>query len=290
MQKPIELAIPREVDSSESELDALDEAYLDAIRRYVDAVVAPLREQHAQIEADARATIADFRVQVANLQAEIAHLKTANEMLRVDDRNRVDAELDRIREAMALVRDGRDGVDGEPGPPGPPGRDGRDGVGLAGVLIDRSDRLVITCSNGTVRELGVVVGKDGKDGITFEDFEISGEYDGERTATIKVTSKGKTLELPMKFPIPIYRGYWRENTQYETGDQVTHQGSIWRAKTDISERPPQFQNHLPVPDQPSNNAWQLICKRGRDGRDGKQGEKGEKGDPGRPGRDLTHLK
>lgn len=61
-------------------------------------------------------------------------------------------------------KDGRDGVDGKDGANGLDGKDGRDGVGAAGALIDRSGNLVLTLTDGTQRELGVVVGKDGANG------------------------------------------------------------------------------------------------------------------------------
>jgi hypothetical protein len=55
-------------------------------------------------------------------------------------------------------------VRGEMGERGLPGEPGRDGVGLAGALIDRSGVLVLTLTDGTTRDLGMVVGKDGADG------------------------------------------------------------------------------------------------------------------------------
>jgi collagen type III alpha len=56
------------------------------------------------------------------------------------------------------------GEKGDMGDPGRAGEQGRDGVGLAGALIDRSGVLVLTLTDGTTRELGVVVGKDGETG------------------------------------------------------------------------------------------------------------------------------
>lgn len=53
---------------------------------------------------------------------------------------------------------------GEKGEAGPVGAAGRDGVGLAGAVIDRSGVLVLTLTDGTTRDLGVVVGKDGAQG------------------------------------------------------------------------------------------------------------------------------
>lgn len=60
------------------------------------------------------------------------------------------------------------GEKGEPGDRGLPGEAGRDGVGLAGALIDRSGVLVLTLADGTTRELGAVVGKDGEPGPAGE--------------------------------------------------------------------------------------------------------------------------
>lgn len=59
----------------------------------------------------------------------------------------------------------------EKGDRGDPGESikGETGVGLAGALIDRSGVLVLTLSDGTTRDLGVVVGKDGQDGTDGAD-------------------------------------------------------------------------------------------------------------------------
>jgi hypothetical protein len=38
-------------------------------------------------------------------------------------------------------------------------------------FIDRTGMLVLTRGDGTVREAGIVVGRDGKDGATIDDFE-----------------------------------------------------------------------------------------------------------------------
>ena len=79
-------------------------------------------------------------------------------------------------------------VKGDPGEPGADGREGRDGVdgkdgiGLADAFIDYDASLVLTTTNGLVKRLGVVVGrdgaagkdgdagKDGRDGLSIEDL------------------------------------------------------------------------------------------------------------------------
>lgn len=222
-------------------------------------------------------------------------------------------------------RDGRDGVDGAPGPQGErgecgergekgdpgergevgamgpqgekgldgadgrDGKDGRDGVGLAGAIIGRDGDLCLTLTDGTVRALGVVVGRDGapgtpgkdgcdgKDGLSFDAFELDPEYDGERTVRLKWSDgSGKEQVREWHLPVVIYREIFREGTQYEVGDAVTFGGSVWIAKKATTAKPTE-----------GNGDWRLAVKHGRDGRDGAPGTKGEKGDPGRPGRDLT---
>jgi hypothetical protein len=248
--------IPGGIGSPAAHADDL----IDAVQNFVEARLAPLRER--------------LLVQ----QAEIDHLKSFN---LPETRKSVDAEIERIREAIALVRDGRDGVDGQPGPqgePGPPGRDGRDGVGLAGVFVDRSGCGVVTLSDGTVRELGVIVGrdgKDGKDGLSFDAFEFDIEQIGDRTWRAKWTDAAGTEQTrDFRWDIVLDRGVYRAETGYEKGDAVSFGGSIWIAQQDTDTKPGQGNPH-----------WRLAVKHGRDGRDGKDGEKGERGPEGRPGKD-----
>ena len=59
---------------------------------------------------------------------------------------------------------GIQGVQGEKGERGEKGQDGTDGIGIASSEINKNGELVITYSNNTVDNLGVVVGADGKDG------------------------------------------------------------------------------------------------------------------------------
>lgn len=57
----------------------------------------------------------------------------------------------------------------ERGEKGERGERGETGIGMAGAMIDRSGVLVLTLSNGEIRELGQVVGKDGADGANGKD-------------------------------------------------------------------------------------------------------------------------
>ena len=52
-----------------------------------------------------------------------------------------------------------------------------------------------------------------------------------------------------------YRGVWDESEDYQRGDAVTHQGSLWICTVD---HPAQM---------PPCAGWQLAVKKGRDGKD-----------------------
>lgn len=176
-------------------------------------------------------------------------------------------------------------IKGDQGPRGEKGDPGRDGVSLAGCLIDRKGNLILTLSDGTARELGEVVGKDGapgrdgqdgKDGLSFGDFELDPEYDGERTVRLKWTNGAKTQVREWRLPVVLDRGVYRAGASYEKGDAVTFAGCVWIAQRDTADKPGE-----------GATGWRLAVKSGRHGKDGEPGVKGEKGDQGPPGRDWT---
>lgn len=121
-----------------------------------------------------------------------------------------------------------------------------DPVGLAGALVDRSGNLQITLSNGTVKDLGPVVGRDGVD---LSDVKFI--YDGERT----LTAEGKGGSIKFFLPIPLDTGYWREGMSSEKGDIVTHDGSAWLALKPTKEKP----------STQAKEDWRLFARKGRDG-------------------------
>lgn len=170
----------------------------------------------------------------------------------------------RVKEAVAALpppkdgEPGRDGNDGSPGEKGErgekgePGEPGEDGIGVAGAMIDRNGDLIITTSKGQAITLGKVIGRDGADFT-----EVSFDYDGERTFTIK----GKGAELVKRVPIPLDRGYWRPGMACEKGDIVTEGGNAWIALRDTKVKP----------GVDAKEDWRLFARKGRDGRDGHNG-------------------
>lgn len=179
----------------------------------------------------------------------------------------------RIAELEALdLKPGKDGVDGRDGKDGEQGKDGAkgaDGLGLAGAMIDRDGSLQITLTNGEVKSLGAVVGKDGsdgKDGISFESFDM--EYLAEtHEISIKASVAGRNKELRYDAGGIRPAGYWREGTKAVPGEAWVHDGSLWIALK-------------ATPAQPKvGDDWIIAARKGRDG---ERGAKGIDGTPAAP--------
>jgi hypothetical protein len=135
----------------------------------------------------------------------------------------------------------------------------KDGVGLAGSMIDRDGCLMATLTNGEVKNLGPVVGKDG---IGFESFDM--EYLPEsHEVAIKASAAGRTKEL--RFPAGGIRpgGYWRDGTKALAAQTWVHDGSMFIALKDTSEKP-----------SADSKDWIIGARRGRDGERGVKGSDG----------------
>lgn len=129
----------------------------------------------------------------------------------------------------------------------------KDGAGVAGAVIDRDGNLNLTLTNGEVKNLGRVEGKDGVDGISLDAFEM--EYLPEtHEVAIKAVCAGRAKEL--RYPAGGIRpaGYWRDGSKAKAGDVWTRNGSMWIAKRDTSASP-----------EPKSEDWYLAVQRGKDG-------------------------
>lgn len=165
------------------------------------------------------------------------------------------------------VQHGKDGKPGEKGEPGESikGEPGADGVGLAGAVINRAGELVVTKTNGEAIALGVVVGKDGAsgkdgaDGLGFDDCDVL--YDGERSFTVKWQNGDRVKEKTFHVPTIIDRGYWREGSEAQAGDAMTHDGTLWIALRDTKAKPAR-----------ESEDWRIGARKGRDGVQGPPGK------------------
>ena len=190
------------------------------------------------------------------------------------------------------IRDGKDGAQGERGADGvngKDGRDGKDGLSIVEAMIDNEGVLVHTFSDGTVKRLSRVVGKDGthgekgdrgdngfdglngkdgmngldgRDGVTTLGDDVEFVRDGR---TINVVREGKVIG-GWKSTEMIYRNVWKSDESYEQGDVVTWGGSSWHCNEATTDKP-----------GTGSSAWTLCVKRGQDGKQGPQGERGPQG-------------
>ena len=167
-------------------------------------------------------------------------------------------------------KDGRDGKDGEPGPRGSDGAKGdpgRDGLDVKDLFRADGGRLVAVMSDGSTKDLGEFVGKDGRDGadgkdgrdgLGFEDCTVEVE-DG--VATLKFV-RGDVVKS-VSFPVPDLKhvGFWGPGAFAKAGQFTTHDGHLWMAKRDTNETP----NY-------QAKDWQLAARKGADGARGPAGK------------------
>lgn len=168
--------------------------------------------------------------------------------------------------------DGRDGANGRDGvgERGVDGIDGRDGVGVAGALIDRDGVLNLTLTNGDVKALGRVEGRDGADGergeagFSLDDFDVSLKDDG-RTLELSFVHGDTAFVRELALPTMIYRGAYADGQNYEKGDTVTWAGSLWHCNGGESQG--EWTGATTEKPGDGSKSWTLAAKRGRDGKD-----------------------
>jgi integrin beta 3 len=197
------------------------------------------------------------------LEAQFAALRAANAALTA----RV-ALLEALKVAAAdpdtLTASAAVGV---PGPPGPPGRDGRDGTN------GRDGKDGIDGKDGAPGRDG----SDGRDGVGFDDLEATLDPET-KTLTHRYRLGDRMKTYAWVLPFLTDKGVYDRSVIYQTGDVVTHSGSMWVAKQDTQDVPGD-----------GATAWRLCAKRGRDGKPGPPGPAGKDGQDGRPGKDLTQM-
>ena len=95
--------------------------------------------------------------------------------------------------------------------------------------------------------------KDGRDGFSLDDFEMS--VNG-RIVTLAFVGSDQRIERSVKLDVPLYREIWKQGDNYDTGDMVTWDGSIWIAlEPNKDSKPGQY-----------NKKWRLAVKKGRNGK------------------------
>ena len=244
-----------DLTEKQSLLQALGQVIYDEVQ----AVAKPLHDRIAQLEK----MLAD-RPDTAFLRDYVTGALSAREVSHDDGADGKSVCLDDIRAGVAeLVHKA---VLNLPVPAHP----------VAG-LIDRAGHLHFTYSDGSSRDMGQVVGRDGKDGEPGSKGEpgsngrdgIDGlgieqiEFDGERTFRL-VNEK---IDRSFTIPYPLYQGLWKPGG-YVRGDMVTSDSQQFIAMRDTDKEP------LTI-----DSGWRLTCKRGATGGRGPPGPPGKDGAP-----------
>lgn len=171
------------------------------------------------------------------------------------------------------VQHGKDGAPGKDGDPGQRGADGakgdpgRDGLDVKDLFRADGGRLVAVMSDGSTKDLGEFVGKDGRDGANGKDGRDGLGFDD---CTVEVEDGVATLKFvrgdvvkSASFPIPEFKhiGFWGPAMTAKAGQFTTHDGHLWMAKRDTSETP----NY-------QAKDWQMCARKGADGARGPAGK------------------
>jgi hypothetical protein len=171
----------------------------------------------------------------------------------------------------------------------------KDGVGVLGALLDRDGHLVLTLSDGNVKDLGVVVGKDGINGLNGKDADytemtkqitaavaslpkpkdgkdgapglgfddLTAVFDDEQGFVLRFQRGDQVKDFPIRAPFDTGRA-WEAGRSYVKGAGVRCDGGFWLAKREnVNQKPGQ------------SDAWVLSAKRGKDGKDGKDSKGGD---------------
>jgi hypothetical protein len=131
--------------------------------------------------------------------------------------------------------------------------------------VSRDGHLIATLSDGTTRDFGEIIGKDGasgkdgRDGFGFDDMDAC-VLDDDRTIELSFKRGEEEKAFTFKWPTVIDRGVWSEAGEYERGDGATWGGCFWIAQRDKPGKP-----------DTKDSGWRLAVKKGRDGKDAKVG-------------------
>ena len=131
---------------------------------------------------------------------------------------------------------------------------GKDGIGLAGAMIDRDGALQVTMTDGTVKDLGPVVGK------SLDTFAM--EYLPEtHEVRIKAACAGREQEVRFEaggIRLGASNGYWCEGVKAKALEAFSYDGCLWVARSATTAKP-----SAESPD------WVLAARQGRPGPAGK---------------------
>lgn len=185
-------------------------------------------------------------------------------------RSSVKSMLDSVDLKMKELNDikVKDGKDGEAGNDGQPGRDALTIDVLPGIDVERSypARTYASHKGGVWISRRQTKGMDGWECIINGSSDITIDQVDERTYSVSVEmSDGTSHSKSVSIPAMIYKGVYKKESEYVSGDSVTWDGSVWVAEKDITGRPGE-----------SDTGWRLAVKKGESYRVNKDGIKSSK--------------
>lgn len=156
---------------------------------------------------------------------------------------------------------------GEKGDSGSDGADGKDGVppspedvakAMEGIFhkwaLDFERKADLVLEKAIAKIPAPINGKDGKDALSVDDFDLTIEDD--RKVTVSLKCGDRVVEKSVIIPSIIDKGVFGDGLTYEKGDAVSYGGQLYIAQKDAPEGKPS-----------TTNDWRLAVKRGRDGRE-----------------------
>lgn len=160
-----------------------------------------------------------------------------------------------VAEAVAALPPPERGAPGDPGRSVEPAEVERMLEGIFGRWALEFERRAADVLAKVVERMPVP--KDGKDGLSADDFEVT--HDGERTLTFALKRGPIAKEWTVELPVVLDRGTYTEGREYKTGDGVTWAGSFWIAQRATGHKP-----------EGADSGWRLAVKRGRDGKEARR--------------------
>lgn len=152
---------------------ALAAATASIVREHVDKAVAPLVARIGELEKQLAEDTEKRKANEANpeevadivsnrMAAELDELRAAVEAVKAPEIPDIPAM---VAEAVAAIPSPKDGKDGA---------DGRDGCDAMDAMQDKDGNLVITFSDGRMKNVGLVCGKDGQPGKDGQSADTDG--------------------------------------------------------------------------------------------------------------------
>lgn len=78
----------------------------------------------------------------------------------------------------------------------------------------------------------------------------------QRIDVVEESTQKQVREAIARAPVPTYKGVYDKDAEYQVGDMVTQDGSVWHCNAAVAGEKPG-----------GNEFWTLAVKRGRDGKD-----------------------